>query len=96
MSHPGRRTTNKWGMPKHIVRSERPSFVSDRAEVCLDKRDDFQGLLLDALAAYKAAIISRQQYDIEHARLRRAIWTAEQEYEQEYRKKWRSQQKGRR
>lgn len=73
---------NKFGLPKHIVRSPRPvRGHSASLEVLLRARDDVQGLLMDAMAALKQGRISTRLYDIEHARIRAALSKAELQYE---------------
>lgn len=84
-----RRATNKYGMPKNTVHSVRPRFVSDEAEVWLRSRDEFLGMMADALQALNLGLISPRQYDREYARLRRAMWQTEQRYELERKARWR-------
>lgn len=62
-------------------------MVPGRAEVWLAARDEFEGLLLDLLDAYREGIIERRRYDREKALLDIARRHADMRYERAVGKK---------
>jgi len=72
---------SRWGLARNFVVSLQRGTVPDRAEVWLATRDDFEGMLLDLLDAYRAGLIDIKRYDREKARLTIARRTADQRYE---------------
>ncbi len=73
--------TSRWGLPRNFVVSLQRGAVPERAEVWLATRDDFEGMLLDLLDAYRAGRIDQRRYDREKARLDIARRSADQRYE---------------
>jgi hypothetical protein len=70
-----------WGLPRNFVFSLNRGQVPDQAEAWLKTRDDFEGLLLDLLDAYRAGLVGERSYDRQKARLNIARRTADQRYE---------------
>lgn len=60
---------SRYGLPKNVVRSERPPGMPERVEPWLRARDDFDGLLLDDKDALEAGVISRREFESSKARL---------------------------
>lgn len=76
----------RYGLPKNVVVTDAPDGTPPSARVWLVARDEFDGMLFDALDALNAGVIGRRTFDVEKARLMVARRKADSRFEQAVRR----------
>lgn len=72
---------SRFGLPKNYVLTDPPHGTPAGAKAWLAVRDDFDGMLFDALDALNAGIINRKTFDSEKTRLMVARRKADSRFE---------------